>query len=171
MYSGNIKGIELGLENCESIFIERKYIGRFCLRAFERQIARMGCNYIGDTSFANEILIEIHAGANKKEVPTFGGDERCRFDRLLGCNDITSITMVQHDGSETFVVDYNEGDDAGSLGANNIYQKSKLNDFGDLYVVIGEKLDVDIEFPTETINDEDHGEFMWKMYGLEEEGI
>jgi len=170
LYADNIIGIELGHENCESIFIARKNIGYLEIDDIKQKIVRVASNSIKNYQVAKSVQLELHADANTLQTDSFGMNEHLPFERIMTFNDITDISIHYADGNkEYFVVDYNEGENEGKLGADNIHQKAKMNQFGDLFIVIGEKLDIDEEFPDEVINNEDERNFMWNMFDGEGE--
>ena len=154
VYADKIMRVEFRLENCEFVSIEREHIGHMFIGEFERQITRQAYNYIEDMVIANKVIIEINVNANEKCLSSHRLEGCKPFDRLMAWNDITHIAIISSNGNEeVFAVNYDEGDNKGVLGANNINQKTKTNNFGDLYIVIGENLDIDEEFPDEDIND------------------
>ena len=168
-FHDDIKEIHLILENCDWITIKRKHIGEFVLQDFERQICRQGMNRIGELKFANKFLIEIYKDANTKVESPFG--KYNVFDRLTEWADITGVEIVFKTGeSEYYYVDYDSKEESfgAELGEENILQKYKFNDSGDLYLSIGKFENIDDEFDGEIQNSEEARNYKWNMYELEE---
>lgn len=174
-----ISRIELGLENCEVITIDGKYIGSFDASNIHTDISRMGCNYIGKSQSCDSFAIEIYRDANIINRP-FGienDDDYIKiFERITKYNDITSVTVyydkkddnykdVETGESDYFYVTYEE-ENEGQLGSPNIYQSSYINDFGDLYIVIDKDKKIFDLFDKEEINDADSLDFKFSMYDI-----
>lgn len=160
----DIKEITLYFENLDDVTIPRQYIGSFYLGKFERSIARRGCNWIGESIWVDKFFIEIHADANQEQYSRNFG-KRYPFNRLMEYQDITNIEIIYKTGKkEKYGVNYDEGDDEGKLGANNILQQSKLNSFGDLYITIGKDTRINDICTNEEMGDEDFRDLQWDMY-------
>ena len=154
----SIKSIKLVFENGEAISIERKYIGWLYLGKFERIISGFLCKSLCDRTFVNEFHIEINAEANANRVATKISEEQYPFERLNQWKDIAWIILEYYDGAEeSFPVDYDESKGEG----HNAHQKNKTNSFGDLYIVIGDGIDIDEVFSDADINDEERRESIW----------
>ena len=166
-----IEKIDFILENCEIVTIDGKYIGEFNISDVEYSINRMTCNSIDETYTANHFSISIHRDANIEEntVFTMGsiGDKRKSFDRLHTFHDITSINVYFNQGwfkelkVKKFYVNWflHEGD-----FMNNKYQKTHMNQFGDLFLVIDKDKRINNVFDLVKIEDKKHMDFVWKMY-------
>jgi len=156
----NIKSVELAFENGEAISIERKYIGWFYLGKFERIIRGFLYKSLRDSTFVDEVHIEINAEANANRVDTRNSEEQYPFERLNQWKDIARITLEYYDGTEeSFPVNYDESKGEG----RNAHQKNKTNSFGDLYIVIGDGVDIDEIFPDADINDGDRRKSVWNV--------
>jgi len=158
----DIKEIQLCLENMDSITFNRKDIGDFFIGDIKSSISRMGCNYIGSLTVASQFVLEVKKEANIVENNENYG-KRNLFDRLTKYNDITAITIVYKTGkTDHYSVSYDEGENEGKLGADNINQKSRINKFGDLELVIGKDVTLDDNFYSETTNE--NRDLTWEMY-------
>ena len=145
MLNTEVVSINIVLENCEYFTFERKHIGQFNLSKIERVIGRYGSNYIGEFVYAKSVQIEIKSDANI-ETKSISGKLCLPFKRIVEHKDITSIELIYENGEkEVFQVDYEETVDF--LGAPNVNQSCKYNEFGDLYIVIENSIDVDFYFP------------------------
>ena len=159
-----IRKIELGLENCETITIDGKYIGHFYAGDIKKEIARVACNDNSMHEICHSFCIEIHKDANKKYAP-FGieKDETLTFNRLMEWNDITDITIhlydqydedARNDDTKDTVYQYllHWGDDE----YINPLQSSKIATTGWLYITVGETMKMEEIFPDEEVDDEDY---------------
>ena len=175
-----ISKIELGLENCEVITIDGKYIGAFDVSNIQTHIRRMGCNYIGKYNSCESFAIEIHRSGNTVNKP-FGiedvGHNESIFDRLLKYRDITSVT-VYYDKKNDKYEDIDTGEKAdfyvpyedeveGALGSPNVNQKCYINSFGDLYILISKNETLEDYFDMDEIEDEDMLSFHFSMLDIE----
>ena len=150
----SIKSVEFVFENVECFSIDAKYFGVMDIGDFERRIERVASNCIADHTIAHKILFEIFAEADGKYDSY--GEDHMKFKRILDCDDITHIEITYDDDTtDSILVDYDEGMDAGALGANNINQTSMLSDLGNLYICIWPGHRVKAEFPPREINDVD----------------
>lgn len=154
----DIKEIQLILENVDVITIPRKYIGNFYISSIQKSICRMGCNYIGESIVADKFILEVNEKANTHEnSPNYG--ERYIFERLIKYNDICSIDIIYKTGKvDSYSFDY-DGDD------ENANQKSRINKFGDLELVIGKELKLEDYFYFDQTQHE--RAFRWEMYEIE----
>ena len=160
----DIKSVEFILENCEMITIDGKYIGNFYLGDVSYSINRIACNSIEELYWTNNFYISINRKADKKEniKYTLGEINKNRniFNRLTSYPDITSITVNFSNGkSKSFYVDWNEDDEQ-----NNSYQKTYVNDFGDLFMVINKNKNIEDIWDLNEINDKESIDFQWDMY-------
>lgn len=172
-----IRKIEFGLENCEHITIDGKYIGHFYAGEIKREIARMACNDISMHEICNAFCIEVHKDANKKYSP-FGEEkwETLAFTRLTGYNDITDITIhlydhydeeARNDESKDTVYHYllNWGGDDDN-NCDNPLQSSKIAKTGWLYITIGEDMKMEDIFPDEEVDDEEYSDHRAAMMDI-----
>ena len=170
-----IRRLEIGLENCEHIIVDGKYIGHFYAGDIKKEIARMACNDISMHEICNSFCVEIHKDANKKYAP-FGikNDEMLAFDRLTKWDDITDITIhlydqydedASNDESKDAVYHYLihwGGDDE----YTNILQTSKIAKTGWLYIAIGEDTKMEEVFPDEEVDDEEYSDHRAAMMDI-----
>lgn len=162
----NVKSITIGFENCETITIPRKHIGVIFIQDIKTEIVRVACNAISKVVSANTVAIEIFSEGNVEYLPFGVSPSEMVFERINECHDITSIDVTYMDGSkETYWTDYESGDEEG-LGAPNIYEKTKISDLGNLYVVISKDKDIKDFFSDEDINDSDNMQFIKDMLGV-----
>jgi hypothetical protein len=174
-----IRRIELGLENCETITIEGKYIGHFYVGDIKKEIARMACNHIGMNEICHSFCVEIHKDANQKYASF--GDEECAtmvFKRLTSYNDITDITIYLYDqynektrDDETmdtvcYYLIHWGGDETNDWQADNPLQSTKIAKTGWLYITIGETMKMEEIFPDEEVDDEEYSEHRAAMMDI-----
>ena len=153
----NIESITLVLENGNIIQVECKHIGVLYLGKFERTVYGIAGHSISDHTTINKVHIEINAEVNANKIDIRCTEEQYPFERLTQWKDIAQISLKYHDGTkEFFYVNYEE-----DKSENNMYQKSKTNDFGDLYIVIGDGLDIDEIFPDAEINKKSRYDSVW----------
>lgn len=159
-----IRKIELGLENCDVITIDGKYIGAFYAGDIRKQIARMACNYVDIAEICHEFYLEVHKDANKKHFELGCEEfETTVFERLQMHNDICSITVYLYDECNNETCDDESKDTVyhyllswgGDSDYVNAYQYSKVSKEGWLYIVVGEKMDINEVFPNEECDDEE----------------
>lgn len=174
-----ISRIEIGLENCEVITIDGKYIGAFYVENIKTTISRMGCNYIGKYQSCDSFVIEINRGADCVNKPFGIDDEDSKmsiFKRLLTFRDITSIRIfydkknekyedVETGETDEFYVPYEE-ECEGQLGSPNVYQSCYINSYGDLYIVISKDDKIEDFFDIEEIEDEEFLNFQFSMMDI-----
>jgi hypothetical protein len=154
-----VKQIDVVFENCEVVTFPKEYIGQFYLGELKEVISRRACNQIDKHLLADKLILEVRdrAALNTK---TYSGNA---FDRVKAYDDITHIDIIYEDGSNDYIgLDYDEGESEGILGANNINQKSRINKFGDLELLVGKDLQFEDYFiPIESQHYRDH---RWKMF-------
>ena len=161
-----LESVEFVFENCESFEIDVKYIGRFLIDTFSRSIERVACNAVLELITANRLQMEIFSEADEP-YPTFGVQEKTKFQRLTEFSDITHLALKYSDGSEDYIgIFYDEGDDAGKLGACNVRQTQMISKLGNLYIVVDDEKKVEDVFPEEYVNDEREINFSKEMYGV-----
>lgn len=118
--------IELILENCDSITFNEEYIKLI------KTVNTIGEKYVNYF----KLIIKKDGNIPYKE---FGIDEFISispFTRILEYNDITSITIHEDDGTEKYIfINYKEVDDF-VLGSPNKYQKSYIDEDGNLIIII-----------------------------------
>jgi len=157
----DVKSIILGLENCENIEIESKYIGLFLIKDIHQIVGRIACNSISKYDEVGTVAVEIYKESNLKEYYPFGSncDRVNIFERLNKFKDITSISLVYDDDSkEDYWVVFNEEDDQ-----ENDYQKNYISDLGNLYIVVSKTEGISEYFNLEEINDEEMVNFQKRM--------
>lgn len=143
-----VESIELVLENCESITIERKYIGDFWCEDITTTVARIAMNSISKYQKCKEFFLSIHKDADCI-YNSFGSPSKyTAFTRLTDFPDITSVNVKYKDGiKETYFVTWEDADESGS---NNCFQTSFISECGHIYIYIGERpmteaVDLDME--------------------------
>lgn len=160
-----IEKIELVLENCEIITIEGKYIGDFKIENIQYSINRKALNYIAEEYSCSHFSLSAHrGGAISKETRfTLGSinEERNQYNRILFNNDITSIYIhfINQKTPKQIHVKW-----SGDSDINNEYQKSYINKFGDLFIVVDRNSELKDVFDLEEVEDEDDMQFRWSMY-------
>lgn len=157
-----IKKIELCFENCELVTIDGKYIGEFNIDNIQRSIRRVACNYIQDALTCDHFSISIHREANKE---TDGGlfNDTLKLNRIQKYNDIVSVCVYLNEDTEDerverIYVKWRDSD------CDNEYQKSYMNDSGDLFIVIDKNSSLEDSFDLDEINDKADMDFVWSMY-------
>lgn len=141
---GNVKSIELVLENCEALAFQSKDVGVFSMVGVTRKIGRIAINSISETEHADEVLLELRNTSNTLDAytTTWSDNEELPFDRIQKYADITSIVVGYEDGSEDqFYVDWN-----GASEYSNEYQTCGVDRFGNLYLVISRTRNVNDVF-------------------------
>lgn len=138
-----IKSIELVLENCEVIVVEKESIGTMNLTNIHRSIRRVATNSVSDLLQAEEVFIQISSKVNHVSSYSLSLGSGTPFERLMQYGDITAVLINYEDGSEEYIfVDWSEG-----CEYNNLYQSSAVNEqTGDLYLVISPKETVESFF-------------------------
>jgi hypothetical protein len=159
-----IEKIELVLENCEVITVEGKHIGEFNCEDIKYSISRRACNYIGEMQICENFSMNIHrdCALNKKSEWTMGelDEERNPFERILKYDDITSVYIYFKEMKEPKVI-YPK---CGEGEYENEYQKSYINQFGDLFIVISKDKAFEDVFDKEEIEDKQAMDFIWRMF-------
>ena len=162
-----ISKVELVLENCESVAIDGKYIGDLRIEDIKRSISRIACNAIFDMSSCDHFSMSINRKAEDDKNASDGlfdafGDEvnHCSpFTRINKWQDITSVYIHFTDSRvEQFYVKWSDDE------YNNHYQKSHINKFGDLFIVINKDIELGNVFDLDEIDDQEHMDFIWSMY-------
>lgn len=147
--SEQLKSISFYFENCEGLSFPANVIGDFETGPFQTKFKRIG-NMISRVEYVDKIFIELFRDGNIPYITSYGEEKPAKFERLLEYSDIVSIDLEFYDGSKaSFYVEYDaENED---LGDNNKNQKSMINDYGNLYILI-DKDENDIVKYIEKIN-------------------
>jgi len=159
-----IEKIEIILENCEMIIIEGKYIGDLSIEDIKYSIHRDACNSISEWLTCKELSMSINRNANldTEEIWTLGltDNKRDQFARINNHSDITSIYIYFADNKVKHIyVPWNEDSDY-----FNKYQKSHINNYGDLFILISKESELNDVFNLEEIEDKNNIDFIWSMY-------
>lgn len=173
-----LKNITLVFENCDSITIDGKYIGKFLVDDIHTSIERIACNAIEKIDLAGTFVVEIHKDANKERFQfdqTHCEDfKQMAFDRLSAYNDITNIQInLIEDYVEEGQVPREEHYDyyvkwTGESDYANDSQVNYMSDCGNLYIVIADGKKIEDFFDLEEIKDEEYMDFYWTMYDDED---
>jgi hypothetical protein len=161
----NINKIELVLENCEVIVVEGKNIGQLDIGDIKYSIRRTACNYIDEMLSCEHFYLTINRAGNinSKTVWTLGESEQERnsFERIHRHPDITSayIYFKDNDKPKQIYVPWD-----GESDYHNDAQKTYLNKFGDLFIVIEKDTKLEDVFDLEEIEHKGHMDFVWSMY-------
>lgn len=160
-----IDKIEIVLENCEIITIKGEYIGDLDIKDIRYSIGRIGCNYIDEAYTCEHFSMSINndASLDDKVKFTLGDvDERRNpLERIMQCNDIVSIDVYFKDKKQPKEIYMPwDGDD----NQDNEYQKTYMNQFGDLYIVVDREADIKDFFDLETIEDKECRDVLWDMF-------
>lgn len=169
----NLVEIEIHFENTEIMSFTRFEIGDFFIGDIKPEVCRVASNFIGKMEVAHTIIIELFSEA---DVPynCIGtqSEDTTKFERILRYDDIVSITCCWNDNtSDTFFVNYNEGENEGAIGADNIHQISRTSLLGNLYLTISDSITnkesgykfLNKTFPVETYENVDAMEFRKDM--------
>lgn len=159
-----IKQLKLIFENCETITIDRKYIGALDIDNIKKSISRNACNSISSNLSCDSFVISINRKLPIEKLSSWTiGDvleERNPLIRIQQYNDITGIEVIyENDTSEYIFIQW-----GGDSDYSNEYQKVYVNDFEDVFIVIDKDNDLDYYFDMEEINNKDNINFMWSMY-------
>ncbi|MDP9675286.1 hypothetical protein J2W97_001269 [Paenibacillus jamilae] len=155
-----LKEILFGLENCESLSIDAKYIGNFSVTNVRKSIIR----HYGDIRFmdiCDTFSIVVNKNANT-DYQVFGvedeGFKQNTFDRLTS-GDIVVIDIVYDDDSKDEVYVHWEGESDYS----NEAQKNYISKLGDLFIVISKEETVESIFEDWGIDSQDgYMDLMWR---------
>lgn len=184
-----LKQITLVLENCDAVTFNGKYIADFEVSDIQKDISRLGCNSIEETTYCKMFFIEISKSA--KDIKTAfceSGFNITAFNRLMEFNDITQLIFTieqehyeyEHEENFTeeepkctvttttkdyhFFVDWSDTD---YMRENNDYQSSYLSKCGNLYICISKDHKVEDLINMEEVNDEEAMKFKFDFYDLE----
>jgi len=164
-----IKSLELHLENCETVVVDRKYIGMFLLDEYNKYFNRCALNSISGGESFNKLILQIHPDLDKTEQDNlFQFDDepkRLPIKRLHEHNDITQITINFEDGTnEHYFITWSEESEW-----NNEYQKSHINKHtGELFIVVDKDNTIEDYFKWE-IENKDFEMTMWGLWEEDEE--
>ena len=140
-----LKEVMINFMSCESITIPLDFIGVVKL------------NGVGAQSFSNDASGSLHYSINELIISVDCSLGKNYLHRLGHSHDITSIQKLLNDnsGSNCFYYPiWNETDDERQ---DNIYQRSKYNKYGDLFLVISEdRRLLDRTFPDELVNKDNY---------------
>ena len=169
-----IEKIDFILENCEVITIEGEHIGEFNISDVEYSINRRACNSIDEMYTANHFSISIHRDANIEEntIFTMGSisDKRNKLERIANIHDVVGIDVYFNQGwfkepkVKSFYVDWSWDENDCMAEYRNRYQKTHMNQFGDLFLVIDKHKRINDVFDLVKIEDKKNMDFVWKMY-------
>jgi len=151
-----VKQVDFGLENCELLSIEGKYIGNFFVDDIKQRISKH-YDSISHMNIANHFSIMINAEADQ-EYDQFGIEEykANTFERLAQ-GDICSVDIVYDDDSkDEFYVRW-----AGESEYKNAAQSSYKNHQGDLFILVKEGGEVEKEFENWDTDSESFTHLMW----------
>lgn len=102
-----LKYVEIILENCEVLKVERKYIGNFYLGEIKTTISKTASNSISKNISCKEFIIQINREMNREEQSqyTFGRiDEKTNpIKRLMKYHDITAVEVTYKDDSSEII--------------------------------------------------------------------
>ena len=88
-------------------------------------------------------------------------ERRNPLERIMQCNDIVSIDVYFKDKKQPKEIYMPwDGDD----NQDNEYQKTYMNQFGDLYIVVDREADIKDFFDLETIEDKECRDVLWDMF-------
>lgn len=161
-----IEKVEIVLENCEVITVEGKYIGDFICEDIKHSINRIACNSINESYVCKNFSMSIHRSCalNDNEEWTMGTLDRKRnpLERINNYRDITSIYIHFTDEKKEPKHIYVKWND--DCEWSNYYQKTHINQFGDLFIVVSEDLKFSDVFDMREIEDKNSINWIWKMY-------
>jgi len=150
-----VKELNIVFENCEEITIPKNVIGTLLIEKIHPVIQRIACNSISKYYVADEIVMEIFKEGDIKYKPFGCSEEESTLKRLSQYADITGIEIVYKNGEkENLLVDYDEGENEGTLGAPNINEDIYVSELENIYIVISKDKKVKDYFDKERINDE-----------------
>lgn len=131
-----IKSITLVLENCETVEIPTKALKFMSLENISESLWKINDNDIMKVKVVQELSIALDPTDLKSNI--FGEDSTCAAERLTAWADITGISINYNDESEEkYFVSWADSDNA----MENVHQKSKINENGELFIWIGKNID------------------------------
>ena len=127
-----VKEVEIVFKTRKEVTIPATYFRRFKLDNISRSVIQT--IWIVPRKQANIVVMEISQKVNEMldKTTMIGIDERGIISHITAANDITAIVLYYHDGmQETLCVDYHmDFEDA------NPYQKTYVDESGNVYIVI-----------------------------------
>lgn len=135
-----IRKINITFENCESVTIDGKHIGRFDLNNIKPSVRTLGGAMFGRFDVAECIVLEVHRDANLLciDMKCSGGREYKVFERLMEFWDITSIEVFTAEEEPMLFSALWDPDNMDE----NLNQSVRLGENGNLYLVISQDFDV-----------------------------
>lgn len=130
-----IKELNIFLENCDVVGIDKNNIAKLVLRGIHGAYS-----YDPPSEAQISIVSKVYMVLSKNaDLPhKKWGIKDCEttvFKRLLACNDIVAVVLIHDDGrKECYYVDYREGTSAGC----NEVQSTWLDDNENLVIKIGD---------------------------------
>ena len=122
-----VEKIELVFENCESLVLPIKRIGKFIIDDIHKGINRSTVNSINEWDTADTVFMQI-----------FNRNRTKKLYRICNFQDITAIYLTFDDNDEKcYYVDYDEPEELeGQIGAPNENQSTYITDKGDILLTI-----------------------------------
>ena len=142
-----IKEIRFGFENCEVLALPAGSFGRFFLTDIRPEVRRVAVNMIGRYDRAHRTAIEVFRSGDR-EYSSFGKISSA-FQRLTEYRDITSIGLLYSDGTEEEFYPVFDGEE------ENRFQQNHISAPGNLYILIGQDLELRDFFDPEEIEDKE----------------
>ncbi|MEJ3719217.1 hypothetical protein WGM54_14445 [Paenibacillus polymyxa] len=155
-----LKEVVFGLENCESLSVDAKYIGNFSVTNVRKSIIR----HYGDIRFmdiCDTFSIVVNKSANI-DYQVFGVEDEYykhnTFNRLTS-GDIVVIDIMYDDDSKDEIYIQWEGES----DYFNEVQKTYISKLGDLFIVISKEETVESIFEDWGIDSQDgYMDLMWR---------
>lgn len=143
-----VKYIEIVLENCDEIRVDRKYLGWFDMDGLTKGVHRIACNAIAETQSAESVFIHLLKDFEYKDIC---GEMQPAFKRIKDFHDITAIDVHFEDGSHDYYFVPYDDEEEDVLGTPNLSQK-EIEKNGQLYIFISKKNKIEDFIDEETIN-------------------
>lgn len=132
-----IASVEFGLENCEVLSIEGKYIGNFSVQNLKSSIKKH-YDSITHMTTCDLFAIAISKEANKDYFAFDIEEFKHNTFKRLSNGDICSVDLIYDDGSkDEFYIDW-----VGESEYKNEAQDSYVSKLGDLYIVVSKDQNV-----------------------------
>ena len=170
-----LKYITFGLENCDQITIEGKYVGDFVVQDIKTEIKRTACNAIDRIDSVDTFAVEIHKDVNKERYQFNQTDyedwKQMTFDRLNQYHDITSIEFELYDDYATETDNETHCTEhyfywvvwSGESDETNDAQSNYVSKDGNLYIVISKDKTVEDFYDKNEIDDSSAMDFHFDM--------
>lgn len=143
-----VKYIEIILENCDEIRVNRENLGWFDMIGLNKEIHRITSNTIVETKSVSGILIHLLKNFEYEDIC---GNKQSAFKRIKDFHDITAIDVYFDDGShDYYFVPYDDEEDD-VLGTPNLNQK-EVEKNGQLYIFISKDNTLKDFIDEETLN-------------------